>query len=498
MRVGGRRARRKRVRLPRRAVERAALVVALVRVRAEEVALRLDHVGRAARRRRAVKVGQRRGERGGGDARARGEADGVAEAALRLRDGQRDLAVEQEVWQRGVVFKGRCNVVEERGADDAPAAPEAGDGAQVQPPAVVGRRSREQRKALCVGADLGRVQRRLEDGERLGGIEQRRRFPQRPVEGVELAALGLAAADEPPLERRRDGRHGHAGVGRVLHRPLARALGPGLVDDAVDEVAARAVCEVVLLAEALCCDFEEVALEARLVPILKRGRNAVGVEAAALAEDVVGFGDELHVGVFDAVVDHLHVVARPTLADMADAGFAVGRSRGHGLDDWLDGGVALGRAAGHERGPVARADLAAGDAHTDKVEAVVRQQRLGAALRVAKLLVAAVDDDVAARHEGDEHREHLVHGLPRRDGEEDAAWLLERVDEERKVGKALNVHVDAGGGALGLCAVECGPDARGEFVRPVPRRHGQAARGHVQRQVLAHRAHAHDAKVAPG
>jgi len=64
-----------------------------------------------------------------------------------------------------------------------------------------------------------------------------------------------------------------------------------------------------------------------------QGRNAleedVGnlrlLEVEAALEDVVGLGDELHVAVLDAVVDHLDVVAGAGLADPVAAGLvAVG------------------------------------------------------------------------------------------------------------------------------------------------------------------------------
>ena len=66
------------------------------------------------------------------------------------------------------------------------------------------------------------------------------------------------------------------------------------------------------------------------------------VEADAVAQQVVGLGDQLHVGVLDAVVDHLHVVARAVGADVGAARLAVdlGGDRG---EDLLDLAVGLAR-----------------------------------------------------------------------------------------------------------------------------------------------------------
>ena len=120
---------------------------------------------------------------------------------------------------------------------------------------------------------------------------------------------------------------------------------------------------------------------------------SAGVLPGAAADEVVGLGDELHVGVLDAVVHHLDEVAGAVVADVRDAGLALG-DRGDRAQDRAEGHPRLVRAAGHERRAVQRAFLAAGDAHADEVDAGLAD-RLLAADRVGEQGVAAVDDDVA-------------------------------------------------------------------------------------------------------
>ena len=93
-----------------------------------------------------------------------------------------------------------------------------------------------------------------------------------------------------------------------------------------------------------------------------------GVVPADAAEQVVGLGDELHVGVLDAVVDHLDEVAGAVGADVGDARLAVG-DRGDRREDRAERLVGLRGAAGHDRRAVERALLAAGDAGADEVDA---------------------------------------------------------------------------------------------------------------------------------
>ena len=132
-----------------------------------------------------------------------------------------------------------------------------------------------------------------------------------------------------------------------------------------------------------------------------------GREAGSPAQDIVGLGDELHVAIFDAVVDHLHVVARAARSHVGDARLAIGRFGGDGGEDRLDEGVGLGTAAGHDAGAMERALLAAGNAGAD-VEQARGLQVPGAALGVGEEAVAAVDEQVAGRQVRSELGDDLV------------------------------------------------------------------------------------------
>jgi len=50
----------------------------------------------------------------------------------------------------------------------------------------------------------------------------------------------------------------------------------------------------------------------------------VGCYVVECGEKVIGFRDELHVDVFDVVVDHLHVMVRVVGVYVCGAGFFVG------------------------------------------------------------------------------------------------------------------------------------------------------------------------------
>ena len=62
-------------------------------------------------------------------------------------------------------------------------------------------------------------------------------------------------------------------------------------------------------------------------------RVSANGNAGAAMQQIVGFGDELHVAVLDAVVDHLHVVAGAARAHVGDARLAVVGLGGDGAED---------------------------------------------------------------------------------------------------------------------------------------------------------------------
>ncbi len=150
---------------------------------------------------------------------------------------------------------------------------------------------------------------------------------------------------------------GDAEVERGLHRPGTGALGAGLVEDDVDEGLAGLGIH---LAQHLGRDLDEVRLELALVPLGEDVGDLGGRLAGAAADEVVRLGDELHVGVLDAVVHHLDEVAGAVVADVRDARLALG-DRGDRAQDGAERDPRLVRAAGHERRAEEGALLAAGD-----------------------------------------------------------------------------------------------------------------------------------------
>src|SRR5712691_7103448 len=133
-------------------------------------------------------------------------------------------------------------------------------------------------------------------------------------------------------------------------------------------------------------------------------------------------------------MDHLHVMARSSRADVRAAWFAVdvGADLGqHGLHF----PVGVAGAARHDAGPVQGAFLAAGDAGPDKTQTACLQ-RIAAAHGVEKIGVAAIDEDVAGFQVWREVLDRLIDRWSGLDHHEDPARLVQlRHQLLRRVGR---------------------------------------------------------------
>jgi len=245
----------------------------------------------------------------------------------------------------------------------------------------------------------------------------------------------------------------------------------GGVEDGIDQRGAI----LVFVGEDIAGDFDEIGLEFAFVPLLEDLVHFIGGEAEALAQDMVGFADELHIAVFDAVMDHFDVMTGAVFADPFAAGGTVGDLGGDGLEDGLDVWPGGGAAAGHDRRAVAGAFFAAGHAGAD-VEESFGLDVLGAADGVLEERVTAVDDDIAGLEVGQEEIDELIDGAAGFDHEHDAAGAFERLDHFLDGMGAEDL------GTAGFISQEFIDFGDGAVIGD----HGEAVIVHIEDEVLAH------------
>ncbi len=216
----------------------------------------------------------------------------------------------------------------------------------------------------------------------------------------------------------------HAELERVLRGPAAGALLLGLVEHDVDE---RLAARRVRVLEHAGGDLDQERLELAAVPFVEARGDLRHLEPGTVAQQVVGLGDQLHVGVLDAVVDHLHVVARAVRADVGAARRAVDDRRDRLERLPHDLVVDLALAAGHDARALQRAFLTPGHADAHEADVPLRQ-RVEATLRVAEERIAAVDDDVARIEVREQLLDHRVDRVAGLDHAHQHARALQRAD----------------------------------------------------------------------
>jgi len=379
-----------------------------------------------------------------------------------------------------ILVEGFPDFAEEAAADDASAAPHEGDAAHVEVPAVLFGGGAEEHVALRIGDDFGAVEGAahfFNEGDAVGGGgDGGGAFKDFGGGDAFVFERGEAAGED----RFADEGDGLAGVEGADDGPLTGAFLACGVEDFVDE----GLAVLIFFGEDVAGDFDQEAVELALVPFGEHGGEFVCGEAEAAMEQVVGFADELHVAVLDAVVDHFYVVACAVFADPVAAGGSVFDLGGDGLEDVFDVRPGGGIAAGHDGGAEARAFFAAGDAGADEEDAF-GGKIFGAAVGVSEERIAAVDDDVAGLEVGQDVVDGLVDGVAGFDHEHDAAGALEEggellggvsADDVGALGFVGEEVVDLGGGA-----VEYG--------------HFEAVVVHIEDEVLSHDGEADEADI---
>ena len=203
--------------------------------------------------------------------------------------------------------------------------------------------------------------------------------------------------------------------------------------------------------------------------------HLVGAHAEQVAHELISLADELHIAVFDAVVNHFDKVTRAVLADPIAAGSAVLDLGADRLEYGLHARPCGGRAAGHHARTLESALLAAGNTRAD-IEQTLALDISGASCGIGEVGVAAVDDYIALV---EQRNEAVYHGVDRRARlyhHHDLAGLLER---SNKLLKRISADYIL---SLGSAVDEI----RNLLSSSVENGDGEALALHIHNEVLAH------------
>ena len=233
----------------------------------------------------------------------------------------REEGVEDEILQARVLLVGFGDAIKKACADDAAAAPDAGDVFEVEIPPIEFAAFAELHHALGIANDLAGIEGVAH------GIDERG-----AVAGVGLCvrafehsacgnALVLQRAEDRDLDSSADDGERDAHFDGMADGPFPGALLPGSIEDEIDNRTSglrvdrekiRAVISMRKLSSSPLFHSPKICA------------NSLALGLSAALRNGVGLADELHVAVFDAVVRHFHVVTRAIGPHVAAAWLALG------------------------------------------------------------------------------------------------------------------------------------------------------------------------------
>ena len=203
-----------------------------------------------------------------------------------------------------------------------------------------------------------------------------------------------------------------------------------------------------------------------------------------LLHQLISFANQLHIAVFDAIVDHLHEMARSVLAHPVTAGSPILHLGANGLEDRLDGFPGGIAAAGHHTGTLQRAFLAAGYTGT-YIQKALAFHISGTADGIREMAVAAVDEDITGFQIGDHCVDQLVHRTSCLDHHHDLPGPLQIVRQFLQAVAADDIFT-LGTAFRKIVHPGCGP---------VVHRHREALGLHIHYQVFTHHRKADQADI---
>lgn len=456
----------------------AWFVGALVGVGTEEVALGLQQIRRQHGAAVAVVVSERGTEGRNRDAVDGGECHDLTPVLLEFVEQVLEERCQHEVAQFRIAAIGIGDVVEESSADDATTAPDGGDFSEVEVPVFLGTHRFDEVEALGVGNDFRSEQSIVHFFHQLGLVAGDVGYGTLQF-GAGGYAFFLHRGKDASFHGGVDGGDHHSVFHSVHDGPFARAFLAGGIEDDIDESLASLG---VVLFENFRGDLNEVAFEVTVVPI-GEDLTKFGSSEASGFEDVIGLADELHVAVLDAIVDHFHVVTGTAGTDVGHARLTIDFG-GNGFEDGLHHIPGGEWAAGHDGGAFAGAFFTTGNTGSDETQAFFREVGV-AALGIGVERVAAVDDDITLIEQGDELFDHRIHG---------AAGFHHDLDFARS-GEGLHELFES----LGANQFFAGM-SRDEFIGggggTVVDADLEAARFHVENEILAHDGQSDKSEVA--
>lgn len=170
-------------------------------------------------------------------------------------------------------------------------------------------------------------------------------------------------------------------------------------------------------------DLHQIAFQFPLVPFFKQRRQFFRRPARPPAQQINTFGDQLHIGIFNAIMDHFHKMAGAVPFQRRAAGLSLrlGRRRKEqGRNHWPH----LLGASRHDGRPVPGPFLAAGNPGPYKNDLLLPAP-LCPVLGVLEIGVSSIDDHIPWLQQRQKAFQKPIHCLPSLDHQNDSPGPLQ-------------------------------------------------------------------------
>ena len=174
------------------------------------------------------------------------------------------------------------------------------------------------------------------------------------------------------------------------------------------------------------------------------------IHAQTVFHKLIGFANQLHIAVFDAVVHHFDKMSGAVFAHPVATGFAGRRFGGDGLQNRFYMRPGFFIAAGHNRRSVTRAFFTAGNAGSYKTDAFLAQIP-GAPFGIGIIGIAAIDNDVAGIQKRQQLIDKVINRFAGAHHQQDFARMIEHRHQFFQAVGSLNGASFGSGGEKFLC-----------------------------------------------
>ncbi|CSF58879.1 Uncharacterised protein [Shigella sonnei] len=179
-------------------------------------------------------------------------------------------------------------------------------------------------------------------------------------------------------------------IQRALAGPFTGTFVSRFIQDHINQV----VTVFIFFSEDIFGDVDQVAAQFTVIPLGKGLCQFFVREIQAAFQERIGFSNQLHITVFNTVVNHLHIMACAISTDIGNARFAIFSNGGDFGQDRRNQFIGFFLATRHDGRPFQRPLFSAGNTGTDEVKAFGRKLTV-TTNGVLEEGVTTIDDDVA-------------------------------------------------------------------------------------------------------